>query len=281
MEKRNIGVLCLICFFYNVGISTTLAPIMAGLQERACTDREMEPACTQPPISDKGATDEGLANAGTFFLLVGASNFATIAAVGELSDAKGRRCALLIALTGQLLSSITWLFIFSATSLPVFFTLQVGCFLSGGQFAIYGTIFASLADLLKDESVERRTMFFGAMTGVLYAGLVVGPLLIGALTTQVSDVAPLLPRVLLLCEHVVLVGLCGSHVDHAARAIRLPRSTTMLALSNPLSITKIPPQAHAKDTAFTHGQKCARTTPSSPTYRPHTPCAKPADQLRV
>lgn len=186
MEHRNLVVLCLICFLYNVGISTTLAPIMAAFQERGCTDRDLEPSCTQPPISDKEATDEGLANAGSFFLMVGASNFGTIAAVGELSDAKGRRCALLIALTGQLLSSITWLFIFSAASLPVFFTLQVGCFLSGGQFAIYGTIFASLADVLTEESVERRTMFFGAMTGILYAGLVVGPLLIGALTTQVA-----------------------------------------------------------------------------------------------
>ena len=77
MEHRNLVVLCLICFLYNVGISTTLAPIMAAFQERGCTDRDLEPSCTQPPISDKEATDEGLANAGSFFLMVGASNFAT------------------------------------------------------------------------------------------------------------------------------------------------------------------------------------------------------------
>jgi MFS family permease len=120
--------------------------------------------------------------------MIGGSNFLSIALLGELSDAKGRRLVLSIALLGQLCSSLLWVFSWQHLSPVAFIGMQALCGLSGGQFAVYGAIFSGLSDMLVDESVERRAVHFGLMTALLFLGLVIGPLVIGLITTQL-DVA--------------------------------------------------------------------------------------------
>ena len=186
--KMAAAALCAFNLLFNAGISSTWGPIMEAYQQRACTDLMLPANCTKPPDANSTAIDIGVARTGQLTLMIGCSNFLSIGLLGELSDARGRRLALGIALVGQLGSSLLWVLAWQPLSPAAFVVMQTLCGLSGGQFAVYGAVFSSLADILVDETVERRAVYFGLMTALLFLGLVIGPLVVGVITTQL-DVA--------------------------------------------------------------------------------------------
>ena len=168
---------------------------MTAYQQRACSDRGLPLDCTE---HDQAAADAGVAGVGAFSLFINGANFLGIAAVGELSDALGRKPALIVVLGGGLATSALWLTVWHRLSISALVAAQAVPALTGGQFAVYGVLTSVLADLTASFSVARRAAYFGVLMSTLFLGLVIGPLLISAVETASSSLSPrsALPRLL-------------------------------------------------------------------------------------
>src|SRR5687767_8227829 len=120
-----------------------------------------------------GATSLGLVE--TLFL---AGSLAFLLPIGRLADASDKRTIYKFGLLAFALSS---LLISRLTSMPAILVVR---FFQGITSAIFGaTAFAIIADVVP---VERRGRIFGASTGMIYAGLTLGPIIAGYLIDVAS-----------------------------------------------------------------------------------------------
>eukprot|EP00035_Acanthoeca_spectabilis_P011751 m.206996 g.206996 ORF g.206996 m.206996 type:complete len:465 (+) comp15439_c0_seq6:2844-4238(+) len=184
----NFAALCIICFFGNIAISSTWEPMFELLGATACLDAGFNDTncgaiCTNEtaPLREKAcaAVADGANRVGDLALVNNGFNFLTIAMCGEISDALGRKKALLISVVGQAGVAMALLFYTNFSQMLVYGVTALFS-LGGGQFSFYAAMFSMVADMTAIMSLAERTKYYALLTVLLYTGLCAGPVAIGA-----------------------------------------------------------------------------------------------------
>lgn len=122
---------------------------------------------------------DGANRVGDLALVNNGFNFLTIAMCGEISDALGRKKALLISVVGQAGVAMALLFYTNFSQMLVYGVTALFS-LGGGQFSFYAAMFSMVADMTANMSLAERTKYYALLTVLLYTGLCAGPVAIGA-----------------------------------------------------------------------------------------------------
>ena len=140
---------------------------------------------------------------GLIFLSIGIPNALTISLFGELADAWGRQFSLVVSIIGSMGTAACYLVPSSwgNVTLLVLFAL---CNFTGGQFSLTGAMFAAVGDLasVAGLDVNDSGMLLGYLACALNVGLVIGPIIGGALLAYLP--AWVLPAFVLVCYGVTL-----------------------------------------------------------------------------
>eukprot|EP00038_Savillea_parva_P004346 m.136659 g.136659 ORF g.136659 m.136659 type:complete len:478 (-) comp11441_c1_seq3:2067-3500(-) len=188
----NFTIVAIIIFFGDIAISSAWEPMFEVLNDAACRDAALNTthcaslcANTTSPLRSKAcdAVTDGASRVGNLALVNNGCNFLAIALSGEVSDAFGRKTALIASIVGQALVTLA-LFMYSTWSIEWVYGITAVASLGGGQYGFYSAALASTADMTASMSLAERTKYYAILSVVLYAGLCAGPVGIGGAITM-------------------------------------------------------------------------------------------------
>eukprot|EP01047_Picozoa_sp_COSAG01_P019461 COSAG01_NODE_1080_length_11819_cov_29.816212_11_plen_528_part_00 len=201
-QVRAIVTVAVVNFISMCATSCMLAPFQELLLERACVRRGLNYSSTVCSGS-KEAQAEASDRIAMYNLAQQVPNLLTVGLVGAISDAMGRGRALLCPLGTLLLSSLALAKIPGGRfCLPLpqahggrlcvdegFYVLlgvTILCSCGGGVLAVLSSSFAVVADVTKGRDPRTIALCFGLAELWLFLGLMVGPIVAGALAAQVG-----------------------------------------------------------------------------------------------
>lgn len=164
---RSVSSLCLVTFLYWCGVSSTWAPFSELLLRRACTglglsDSPDSDQCSAHATENatmnhttnttavhlyKLAQRQSSSEASMFLVLQAVAALITVPGVGVLSDAFGRRAALIFPCLGGLAYGLSVYLVPAVYQNTWLLGLTTLARLTGGTFATTDVVFASLADI--------------------------------------------------------------------------------------------------------------------------------------
>ena len=164
---RSVSSLCLVTFLYWCGVSSTWAPFSELLLRRACTglglsDSPDSDQCSAHATENatmnhtmnttavhlyKLAQQQSSSEASMFLVLQAVAALITVPGVGVLSDAFGRRAALIFPCLGGLAYGLSVYLVPAMYQNTWLLGLTTLARCSGGTFATTDVVFASLADI--------------------------------------------------------------------------------------------------------------------------------------
>ena len=167
------------CLSWYVGFGAFVGPLNQWVISRTC--EQLEPSgipCGER--DDVKASSSQLFS--LIFLAIGVPNALTISLFGELSDAWGRQFSIIIGLIGAM-GTVGCLLVPPSAGNAGMLLIMALCNFTGGQFGITGAWFAAVGDLAGAAGlpVSDSGALLGYLACALNVGLVVGPLIGGAL----------------------------------------------------------------------------------------------------
>eukprot|EP00041_Stephanoeca_diplocostata_P008254 m.120121 g.120121 ORF g.120121 m.120121 type:complete len:486 (+) comp17243_c2_seq29:215-1672(+) len=129
------------------------------------------------------AQSRASAKLGTYSIVSGIANLASVPAFGALADCKGRKIALCTTLLLNAFASLA----VALLNEDLYIFIAAGVFnLGGGSYAVVGTGFSIIADVTPHLTIKQRAKVFGFVEATLWVGLLIGPVAAGALIARIG-----------------------------------------------------------------------------------------------
>lgn len=164
--------------YFSFAMSFT--PLAVLWVHRACASVGLSASECTPKMPDGSdnerylhAQSEAASSSVYYTLFTGIPSVLTCAIFGCLGDSYGRRIPLLMPLAGMVMQGFVWGL---TPSNEWAIGLNTALSTLGGIYVCNMGVFSSLADATMNSSTEHRTLAFGMVEGVLWVGLLLGPI---------------------------------------------------------------------------------------------------------